>query len=301
MGHSLLYVQRQGTKLREFTFQQLSFQYQPPEDLSALSEHLFASGHITQMAYAQEPIPLVVLVHDSGVPRWMTYDKIQEVKAWSRQPVGGGLVRSAAVIPHPMLNAHQIWYVVERVIGGVTTQYIEVIDDLAVGVDAAVVYNGVATTTLTGLAHLEGEPVRIAGIPATGTHWAAFGGQVVGGGEVTIPVACTQLYAGREAIAILDTLPPDIPGAVTLQRQRKRWQEVFLALWESGMGLFVNGQRIDITPRNVTMDDGIEFQTGNFPVPNLGWDLDAILTLVHEEPLPCTILLAGGALEIGDN
>ena len=59
-------------------------------------------------------------------------------------------------------------------------------------------------------------------------------------------------------------------------------------------------QRVPLTRGQPTLDDGLPLFTGDVIVPNLGWDRSGRIRLVHDEPLPCTVLFLGGDLEIGD-
>jgi len=302
IGFSVLFVQRQGSKLREITFQPVLTSYLPAEDISILSGHLLEGQKITQVDYAQEPVPLLWLVRNDGVLLGLTYEKPQQIVAWHRQVLGGGgLVTSLTTIPHPTRNATQTWIVAQRVIDGETVQYIEVMDEGVVGLDSAYVYAGAAATSFeAGLAHLERETVGIVGIPATGSHWAVLPAQQVVGGAVTVEVPCTQIVMGLPYSAVLETLPPEIEGGVSIQNQKKRWDRLFLSLYQTGEGLSANGQRIETRGRPTPADDGSPLVTGDVVVPNLGWSLDGVITYVHDQPLPCTILNTKGNLSWGD-
>jgi hypothetical protein len=302
IGFSVLFVQRQGSKVREITFQPVLTSYLPAEDISILSGHLLADQRIVQVDYAQEPVPLLWLVRSDGVLLGLTYEKQQQIVAWHRHGLGGGgLVASDTTIPHPTRNATQTWLVAQRVIAGQTVQYIEVLDDVAIGLDSAFVYEGSAATTFeTGLAHLEGETVGIVGIPATGTHWAVLPSQQVIGGAVTVDVPCTPVVMGLPYRAVLETLPPEIEGGVSIQNQQKRWDRLYLSLYQTGEGLSANGQRIELRQRPVSADDGSPLYTGDVILPNLGWSLEGTIRYVHDTPLPCTILNSRGSLSWGD-
>lgn len=301
VGTYVLYTERNGASLQELSFVPAT-QTADERDMSSLSGHLLdGTKRLVQLAYDQHAqLPIVWGVRSDGTLLGFTYQRVEEVRAWHRHTLGGeGVVESVATIPHPTLNAWQTWLVVRRTIGGSTTRYIEVLADTAVGVDSAVEYSGAAITTLTGLTHLNGQSVRAAGIPATGTHWALFEAQTVSGGQITLPMACTQAFAGLAYEATLQTLSPEIPNAPSIQRERKRWQEAFVALYQTGPGLYVNGQRVETRDSPPLLDDGVPWVTGDYKLPVLGWDTEGLLTFSHGEPGPCTILLTGGALEVG--
>lgn len=303
VGIAVLFAQRQGSKLRELLFTQAAQDYQAP-DRSILSGHLLETGTITQMAYAKEPTPILWMVRSDGVLLGLTYERQEQILAWHRHTMGGsGLVESVCTIPHPTRNAWQTWLIVRRTVGAVTTRYVEYLDDTAIGVDSASVYSGVSTSTLTGLSHLNGEAVTLAGIPTTGTHWAALGTAVVSGGQVTLPVACTQAYGGLAYTATAEKLPPEIPTAPTTQLELKRWERIILRLYQTGEGLKVNGKPYHFRRGSVdAFDDGCPLFTGKtLPLVNLSWESEGVCVITHTTPLPCTVLLVGGKLDIGES
>jgi len=88
INNSVLFVQREGHKLREFIyiFENDSF---IGKDLSIISEHLTATSKITQIAYQKVRNSIIWAVTDTGQLLSMTYSPSDEIIAWTQHPVGG--------------------------------------------------------------------------------------------------------------------------------------------------------------------------------------------------------------------
>jgi len=95
-GHSILFAQRSGRKLRELTYNWEVGGYVAP-DISLLNRNATESG-IKEIVYQQEPLSVVWCAMHDGTLAGMTYLRDQEVVAWHRHPTEGH-VESLCVIP----------------------------------------------------------------------------------------------------------------------------------------------------------------------------------------------------------
>jgi hypothetical protein len=196
----VLYVQRNGRKVRELVESETSItaKYVSP-DLSIFSEHI-TDGGITQTAFTQQPHNIFWATTAQGKLVGMTYEREQDVVGWFNVESSGasGEIESVAT-SYSGLN-DEIWCVVKRTINGGTVRYIERFNPTVVYgysssgsvtsqlndkeqsfyVDSGITYSGVATSTITGLSHLEGETVQIL---ADGD---VLVDQVVSGGQVSL-------------------------------------------------------------------------------------------------------------------
>lgn len=93
---SIVYLQRQGRKLREFEYSLEADAYKSV-DITLLSEHI-TKGGIVQIAEQQQPEPIIWCVRGDGQLIGMTYNKLQNVYGWHRHTTGGTF-ESVAVIP----------------------------------------------------------------------------------------------------------------------------------------------------------------------------------------------------------
>jgi len=224
IGKAILFVQKAGRKIREFTYVYEDDAYSAP-DLTELSEHLVEPG-IFELAYQQELNSVIWAVRSDGVLLGCTYDRINNVVGWHRH-VTDGTFESIATIPYQ--DADQLWAVVNRTIGGVTKRYVEYLDPL-IHVDSGLTYSGAPITVLTGLGHLEGKTVQIVG------DGAVYPPEVVASGSVTIEYAASDIYAGLGYTARLVTNRPEVKIAGTSQGLKKRWSKVWARVIET-MGL----------------------------------------------------------------
>lgn len=133
MGRASMFIQRAGRKLREmaYFFDADGFR---ATDLTELSEHVTESG-IVEMAFQQEPRPILWCVRNDGVLAAMTYDRdLDALKVgWHRHVLGGygdaaanpPKVESAAVIPSSDGTTSELWLLVQRHINGTQKRYVE--------------------------------------------------------------------------------------------------------------------------------------------------------------------------------
>lgn len=120
----VLFVQRQGLKVRELVYNYDSDVFQG-RDLTMLASHITESG-VTCLDYQNEPYSLLWAVRDDGQLLCLSYERSEEVGGWARmitQEVTGGYFESVAVIPGT--NEDQVWVSVKRTIGGIDKRYIE--------------------------------------------------------------------------------------------------------------------------------------------------------------------------------
>lgn len=180
MNNVVLFVQRMAKKLRELVYSYELDTWVAP-DLTVLSEHITGSG-ITQMALQKTPDPILWCVTTGGELATMTYNREQEVVAWSRQ-VTDGLYESVAVIPGD--GEDEVWVAVKRTVDSSTVRYIEQFQPRSWGsddkdiffVDSGLTYDGGAAKTITGISQAspcvvtavghgetDGNQIRISGV-----------------------------------------------------------------------------------------------------------------------------------------
>ena len=93
---TLIYLQRQGLKLREFEYS-LEIDSYKSSDLTILAEHITRGG-IAQFADQQQPEPIIWAIRKDGQLIGLTYSKVQNVFGWHRH-VTDGEFESVGVIP----------------------------------------------------------------------------------------------------------------------------------------------------------------------------------------------------------
>ncbi len=91
---SVLFTDRPGRKLHEWTFQWTVNGYLGP-DMAVLAEHITASG-IAWMVYQQAPYCVVWMCLNNGGLISLTYLRDQNIVAWTEHVLGGQYLRRAA-------------------------------------------------------------------------------------------------------------------------------------------------------------------------------------------------------------
>lgn len=293
VASSVLFVQRAGRKLREYTYNFDIDGYVAP-NLTLLAEHI-TQGGVVDIAYQQEPSQVVWAPRTDGTLLGMTYERAEDVVGWHRQPVGGE-VESLVALPHWDGDQDVVWMVVKRTVDGSTVRYIEYMEKHLTGshafyVDCGLTYEGVATTTISGLDHLEGETVAVL------ADGSVHPSRVVSGGSITLQRSSTVVNVGLPYTAKMVTLPFEA-GAQdgTSQGKTQRVNGLVVRLHQTGPGLFYgDGTTMDELhlrrPTNA-MDAPVPLFTGDteiLPFPG-GYDKGAVMTFEHRLPLPCTIV-----------
>ena len=157
--------------------------------------------------------------------------------------------------------------------------------------DSHLSYSGSATTTLSGLAHLEGQTVSIL---ADGSVHA---NKVVSSGQITLDRSVTKACVGLAYDSILQTMRVEGGAAEgTSQGKTKRISKVVLRLFET-VGVKVGPSLSDLetvpfrtTSSNLSApvdtllagDKEIEFRDD--------YNSDGFIFIKQDQPLPCSVL-----------
>lgn len=128
IAESLLWITRQGTKLREFTYQFQTDGFTAP-DMTALLGTL--EDGVQQTAYQAVPVPTMWFITrgTTGELWGFSYDREQQVTAWHQHTTGeddsDSFESVATMYGNSAVNTDETWFVVKRVINGVTKRYVE--------------------------------------------------------------------------------------------------------------------------------------------------------------------------------
>lgn len=274
------------------------------QDLSILSEHIPAKG-VKQLAYAQTPDSVVWMVMDDGSLAGMTYERDQEVIAFHRHPIGGTSVAVESVATIPGTDRDEVWLSVKRTVNGGFVRYVErlsagLLDTQGMAsatfLDSFLSYSGSSTSTLSGLAHLEGQSVYV-------WNGAKQGPFTVSSGAITLTSAVTSAIVGLPFTSALETLSPEAAArGGTAQTREGRISEVFLRLNRSMHGKAgpSDGVLEDLDYTASTDNAGsygssTALFTGDVRVPiAMEWGRQKRIRVEHSEPSPfhCLGLIA---------
>ena len=293
-GRAVLFNQRASKKIRQMIFD-LNVEGFVAPDLTILAEDITGDG-ITHMAYQQEPDSIVWCVREDGVLLGLTYQRDQQVVAWHQHPLGGtnAEVESVAVIPSADGKSDELWASIKRTVNSSVVRYVEYLDQ-TIFVDSGLKYSGSATSTLSGLTHLEGETVQVLG------DGAVMPDVVVSSGSITLGQNVTSASVGLKYTTEIVTLPPEVPQADGASfGKKKSWNRIILNLFET-LGLSVNNNQLIFRTGGDPMDSAPPLFTGQFDITNLGWkEADSSITIKQEQPLGMTLISLAGELSVND-
>lgn len=288
-----LFVQAGGRTLRDFFYDFSSDAYLA-EDLNLLAEHIVGGTKIKAMAYQSEPYRVVWCSLQNGNIVAFTYDREQGVKAWHRHNVSGD-VESIITTPHWGGDTDVVAMIVKRNIDGSDVRYVEYFEKYRIAQkaafsDSSLLYEGTATTTISGLDHLEGKKVKVV------ADGALQNDKTVLSGEITLDYAAEKVVAGLPFTSEIETLPivVPVPGGIS-QGKQFRINTINLSLLETGQGL-TYGDKVyqeDVTFRTGSdlMDEALPLFTGitEMLVMNAESSSSPSIVLKHSEPLPWTL------------
>jgi len=244
VNNNLIYAAARGGHVREMAYNWQAGGYLTG-DLSLRAPHLFDSFTLVDMAYAKAPQPIIWSVSSNGKLLGLTYVPEQQVGAWHQHDTDGTF-ESCAVVAEG--DEDVLYVVVQRTIGGVPKRYVERMQSRlfvdpadAFFVDSGATYDGAPATTITGLAHLEGETVSIL------ADGAVHPQRVVASGAVTLDEPASKVQIGLPIVADLQSLPLVIETTQAFGQGRvKNVNKVWLRVHRSS-GIFVGPTADELT------------------------------------------------------
>lgn len=303
IDNQVLFVQRSGRTLREFAFVFEADGYRSPS-MTQLASHL---GQIpfAEMDFAAEPHSIVWVKREDGSLVGLTYNRDENVIGWHQHDISGGVVESIAVMPQKDQLQDTLWMVVKRVIDGNTVRYIERLTRFwdfdtelsdAHFVDSGLRYEGVATSNIYGLQHLEGEEVY--GLADT----RPVGPFVVQNGAVELPYEASNVILGLGFDSEGETSRLENGAADgTAQGKVKRINSMVGAVWRSfggEVGVYNEQEGGPVYepleyPGDYSQFEEIELYTGMIGpfAPSVGYDKEGIVYFKRPKssPLPFNV------------
>ena len=290
---SALYVQAQGSRVRELAYKWESSNYSTI-DVSIMAPHRFNGYTINQIAYSRAPDQILWAVRSDGTLAAMTYVPDQQVYGWHFHDTDGTF-ESVAVVAEG--NDDAVYAVIKRTIDGRDVRYIErlhsrIFTDQEDGfyVDSGLTYDSTATTTITGLWHIEGEEVAVL------ADGAVHPNVTVTDGSITLEEEASVVQVGLAYTSDIKTLPLAMEGApATGQGTVKNVNKVHLRVSQTGViqvGPSFTTLR-EYPARDVTddYDNPPGLITGEVVVSvQPSWNQDAAICVRQDKPLPMSVL-----------
>jgi hypothetical protein len=302
------FVGRSGVRLFELAFSLRDYDY-TSTDATDIAPDLLRPG-VTRMDAQRLPDTRVHCVRSDGTVAVMVVDKTEDVRCWIEVETDG-LVEDVVTLPAADGDSDdQVYYVVNRTIGGSTVRYLEkwaqeincrggTLNQVA---DSHVVYAGSAATVITGLSHLEGEAVVVwadgadVGTDDSTETWTQT--YTVSGGQITLATAASSVVVGLPYTAQFKSAKL---GQATQMgsplNQQKKIQHIGLILADMHPRGLKFGSGFDYLDDMPLIEDGYEIGTATqasfdqnmieFPGH---WTTDLRVCLQAQAPRPCTVL-----------
>lgn len=294
-GASTIMIQKGGEKVKEVTFS-LDTDGLVGRDLTVLGEHL-ARGGLTDMIWQQEPELVLWFVRGDGTLIGLSYDPANNTIGWHQHPLGGnGVVESITAIPSG--TEDQVYLSVKRTIDSSVVRHIVFMKSIyfnqdvedAFYVDSGITYDGSATTSITGLDHLEGETVQI--LADGSTH----ADKTVSGGSITLDRSASKVHVGYSYNSLVETLRLEAGAEDGIaQGKIKRIHGItarFLDTVGAELGPDTNNlDRLPFRDSSMAMDTAVPLFNGDKEIffPS-GYENDAQVVIRQSQPLPMTIV-----------
>jgi hypothetical protein len=290
---SILYVQAQGSRVREIAYDWQTTAYKSV-DVSIMAPHRFNGYTITQLAYARAPEPTLWAVRNDGTLLGLTYIPEQQVYGWHAHDTVGTF-ESVCVVAEG--NEDVLYAVIKRTVNAREVRYIErlrtriftALED-AFFVDSGLTYDGAPVTSLGGLYHLEGQTVDIL------ADGAVLPTQVVTGGHITLTTAASKIHVGLNIVADLRTLPLAVEGMqASGQGTIKNINKVHLRVSQSSLvKAGPTFDRLREYPARAVSDpygSPPALRDGELSLSiDPSWNTDAAVCIRQDAPVPLTVL-----------
>lgn len=306
-----LYMDRNLKKFFDMAYSFLTGEMDSTE-LTAVAENIFGDGVLQgQMAFQKRPDPRLYWVRQDGALVTLTYYPVEKVVGFTvfQSPGSSGTdtFQSCAVIPGATGESDQVWVVVKRTLNGATVRTVELLETNAsemagrlwtsLQTDCAILYNGSATATITGLSTLEGCTVDVV---ADGIF---VGTSVVTGGQITLLQAASQVEVGLHYDSVVTTMRPALQDAM-IEGLPRSWVKLWLRLYQTigGSVRFSYSTKDLLIPYAANPLDQNALFTGDTPeMKDAGTDTDARITVKQTQPYPMTLLGLFGELTVGEH
>ncbi|WP_129448122.1 hypothetical protein [Methylibium sp. Pch-M] len=297
IGDVTLFMQRSGRKMRAmaFRFEEDGFK---SDDTTVFADHITAPA-IIDMSYQQEPWSIAWCALSDGALVGLTFNREQDVVAWSRRPIEGGVVETVETIPAPDGTRDDLWLIARFTVDGQTKRYIGYLEndaDLTTAqadwfyVDFGLTYDGAPATVFSGLEHLEGKVVWVL------ADGASHPDRTVEGGAITLQLPASKVHVGLPNRGLLETMQLNAGAADgTAQGKTKRVHSMVVRQINSLGGMVGPSEdelqdlqdRLPSTP----MGSPPPPFTGDIKIDWPGtYDMNPTVVVVRDKPMPINVV-----------
>lgn len=308
-----LFVHKSQSRVYELSYNGTTYNYES-SDLTVLTPEI-GQPSILGMAVQRSPDTRVHCWRSDGVVGVLVFDRAENVICWIPIETDGD-VEDVVILPGTIEDS--VHYIVKRTINGSTVRFREkwALESECTGkpdcklADAHVVYSGAATTTITGLSHLEGETVVCWGWNTTtpfedylGNEIGKdFGTFVVSGGQITgLSDAVTNACVGLGYTADFESTKLAFGAQMgTALTQKKKIKNIGFILKNTHIGGLRYGPDFDnlsdlpLNEKGRDMEEDHIYSAYDFEAMEFDGDTeeDPRICLRAAAPRPCTVLAA---------
>lgn len=292
IGNVLLFAEARGGHIMQMGYSTEAGGY-VTASICERATHLFDRKTTYSMSCQRAPVPVLWVAQESR-ERLLgcTFIPTQQVLAWHRHTTDGlwDCVRAG------LDNSEDRVYVgVTRTIDGQTKRYIERIEGVGGAwsdswyVDCGLRYQGAATSTVSGLDHLEGKTVKVFADGLVQTD------KVVAGGAITLDTPAESAVVGLGFRMVAKSVPATFAIEAFGSSRPKNVGHVSVRVSASGAWLVgLTEDQLDPAPTV----PGVPF-TGQFEVrAPAKWTDDGQLVVVSDDPTPLNVVSYTADVEV---
>ena len=285
-GREVLFISNDGRKIRSLLDGGDSSNSYESLETTFYSDHLFLP-QIQRIIYGQNPnYQLTALMRDGSMNN-STYFAALDKNGWFKEVTNGSYV---GITTAEDTNGSSKWVLVQRE-DKLLLEEFTAFNELPIYLDSYIVTQG--AETINGLDHLEGQTVSVVALTSEGNEdesYTLHPDRTVLNGEISLeyyaqntPVAVGLAYTGRLVTNKLEGSNPQ----GTAQTQKRRFNEIFLRLFNSGIPK-VNGERPPIRSPQSVMTISEPLYTGDSNTYDAGFN-GGVIEIIQDKPLPCNI------------
>lgn len=310
------FVERSGTRLYQLVYNFDTYDYSS-SDLTRLVPDMCEAG-IKKIVLQRHPDTRIHCVLDDGTVAMVIFEPDEDVICWI-DITTDGLIEDAVILPQEQLE-DAVYYVVNRTINGETKRYVEkwALESECVGgtlnkqADSYLQFSQAASSTVSGLSHLEGESVVVwADGKCLRTSAGAIATFTVTSGAITLTNNGSSYSATTGIVGLPYTaeyvsskLAYAAEGGTALSARKILHSVGIIAADLHHKGLDYGDSLSFLRPlaqvyrnKDVTVDTvHTSFDDDLIPI-NKSWSPDTRLTLKASAPRPATVLAITMAIE----
>lgn len=316
-----VYVQRGGIRIYEVAWGQSGIDYESSQ-LSALVPEIGAPG-VVKILVQRQPDTRLHFIRSDGTVAMLVFDKVEQVLCFLEIETDGQIVDGVVLNGASGSQEDAVYYDVQRTINGATKCYHEkwALESECRGgtlnkqADCFVTYTQSASSTITGLSHLEGRSVVVWD---NGKCLRTSAGEIatftVSGGQITVTNAGSTYqatngvvglqYTGSWMSAKMVELMQDLASTLNDHASIKGLALILADVHAKGLkfGQSLTESQMNDLPEiedGTTVDaDAVreDYASEEMAFPG-EWSTDARLCLLAKAPRPCTVLAAIAEVE----